>query len=284
MIVWPLVRILYAEDHPRSIILANSPGTTADSSRRGSNVFMKRNAPVLDSSLVKKVWLEEWLSAPRFECYLGAASGNDEIALELYLWNTGLAQAVLRDISFFEIALRNRYDRCLTQLALVDEHWLFDDTSPVRKPIMRKNKRGRVVDANELNRTQIDKLKKALGDSPDRIISNLTLGFWAHMTDTSHERDLWIPCVHKAWQKGVSRKAVNVEIAEINSLRNRAVHHERLFLLSDNRPAPTATSLQAVEMFFQLAPQAAEAVYGSSKESSAMRYVRENPMPCFVRV
>ncbi|MEG1435624.1 hypothetical protein, partial [Gordonibacter sp.] len=63
-----------------------------------------------------------------------------------------------------------------------------------------------------------------------------------------------------------------------------AVHHERLFLLSDNRPAPTATSLQAVEMFFQLAPQAAEAVYGSSKESSAMRYVRENPMPCFVRV
>ena len=104
------------------------------------------------------------------------------------------------------------------------------------------------MDANELNRKQIDKLKKALGVSLDRIISNLTLGFWAHMTDTSHERELWIPCVHRAWQKGGSRKTVNVEIAEINRLRNCAVHHERLFLLSDNRPAPTATSLQAVEI------------------------------------
>ena len=116
---------------------------------------------MFDSSLAKKEWLENWLSVPRFECYLGAAKGNDEIALELYLWNTGLAQAVLRDISFFEIALRNRYDRCLTQLALTGDHWLFDDASPVRKPIMRKNKRGSVVDANELNRKQIDKLKKA---------------------------------------------------------------------------------------------------------------------------
>lgn len=175
--MWPLVRILYAEDHPRSIIPFNSSGTTADPSRRGSIIFMKRNGSVFDSSLAKKEWLENWLSVPRFEYYLDAAKGNDEIALELYLWNTGLAQAVLRDISFFEIALRNRYDRCLTQLALTGDHWLFDDASPVRKPIMRKNKRGSVVDANELNRKQVDKLKKALGVSPDRIISNLTLGF-----------------------------------------------------------------------------------------------------------
>lgn len=237
-----------------------------------------------DLSFVKREWIEEWLSAPRFECYLNAANGNDEMALELYLWNTGLAQAVLRDISFFEIALRNRYDQCLTQLVPTGKHWLFDDESPVRKPIMRKNKRGNVVNANNLNCTLIDKLKKDIGTSPDRIISNLTLGFWAHMTDTSHERELWIPCIHKAWPKGTSRKFVDAEITKINRLRNRAVHHERLFLLSGNQSAPTAVSFQTVTMLSQLAPQAAQAIYGSSRESSAMRYVRENPMPCFVRV
>lgn len=274
----------YTENRFPNIIFINSPGTTADSSRRGSIVSMKRTASVSDLPFAKREWIEEWLSAPRFDCYLSAANGNIEIALDLYLWNTGLAQAILRDISFFEIALRNRYDQCLVESVPAGKHWLFDDESPVRKPIMRKNKRSNIVDANDLNRKQIDKLKKDLGSLPDRIISNLTLGFWAHMTDTRHERELWIPCIHKAWPKGSSRKDVDAKIAKINRLRNRAVHHERLFLLSDDQPTPISVSRQAVAMFSQLAPQAASAIYGPSKESTAMCYVRDNPMPCSVRV
>ncbi|WP_297157675.1 hypothetical protein, partial [uncultured Ellagibacter sp.] len=51
--------------------------------------------------------------------------------------------------------------------------------------------RGQVNDANRLNRNSIDHLRNGLRENAtaDDIVSNLTLGFWAHMTDRSHERD-----------------------------------------------------------------------------------------------
>lgn len=70
----------------------------------------------------------------------------------------------------------------------------------MRRPILGKNKQGQVNDANRLNRNSIDHLRNGLRESAtvDDAISNLTLGFWAHMADCSHERALWIPSIHKA--------------------------------------------------------------------------------------
>ena len=58
---------------------------------------------------------------------------------------------------------------------------------------------------------------------------SLLEGFWAHMTDRSHERDLWVPSIHKAWPKGTARSEVNDRIAGINKICNRVAHHEHLF-------------------------------------------------------
>ncbi|MEC4185090.1 hypothetical protein VJ918_09745 [Adlercreutzia sp. R21] len=142
------------------------------------------------TSVIDRSDIEAWLSSPRYKRYLEIAEDDDALALELYLWNIGLAQAVLRDVSFFEVALRNAYDRAISSAWNGSGHWLFDDASPVRRPILRTNKRGKVKDANRLNRNAIDHLASNLGHnpSPDKVISNLTFGFWAHMTDRSHER------------------------------------------------------------------------------------------------
>jgi hypothetical protein len=72
---------------------------------------------------------------------------------------------------------------------------------------MRTNRRGYSRDQNRLNRKVIDSLASA-GRSYDWIVSNLTLGFWTHMTDRSHERDLWIPHLHRAWPEGADRAVV----------------------------------------------------------------------------
>lgn len=64
---------------------------------------------------IERANIESWLSAPRYKRYLEVADGNDRLALDLYLWNIGLAQAVLRDVSFFEIALRNSYNRAIEE-------------------------------------------------------------------------------------------------------------------------------------------------------------------------
>ena len=97
--------------------------------------------------------IESWLSPARYSRYLEAADGDDGAALELYLWSTGLAQAVLRDVSFFEIALHNSYERCLDEWwssAGHSAHWLLDPRSPLREPIMHTNKRKRSFDANRM--------------------------------------------------------------------------------------------------------------------------------------
>lgn len=60
-----------------------------------------------DTLSISRSDIEAWLSSPRYKRYLEIAENDDALALELYLWNIGLAQAVLRDVSFFEVALRN---------------------------------------------------------------------------------------------------------------------------------------------------------------------------------
>ena len=207
---------------------------------------------MLETPRIEREHMEAWLSAPRYGKYLETASGDDALAFELYLWNIGLAQAVLRDVSFFEIALRNAYDGAISSTWHGLDHWLFDDSSPVRQPILRTNKRGLVNDANRLNRNIIDHLKDGLRESvtADDVISNLTLGFWAHMTDRSHERDLWIPSVHKAWPKGSPRSEINAQIAGINRVRNRVAHHEHLFV-SGGSIGPTLRACRSAARCFR---------------------------------
>lgn len=238
-----------------------------------------------DSLSINRSDIEAWLSAPRYKRYLEVSEQDDELALDLYLWNIGLAQAVLRDVSLFEVALRNVYDKAISATWSGSDHWLFDDTSPVRRPILRTNKRGKVKDANRLNRNMIDHLASNLGHdpSPDKVISNLTLGFWAHMTDRSHERDLWIPSIHLAWPKGTSRDIVNRKIAEINNVRNRAAHHEHLFA-SEGMGCSTLRACQdAVALFSQLEPAACNYVYkGQTSSCTVSEFVAANPAPCSV--
>lgn len=240
-----------------------------------------------DAPKIDRAHIESWLSAPRYGKYLEVSGGNDSIALDLYLWNIGLAQAVLKDVSFFEVALRNAYNRAIASTWRGADHWLFDDASPARRPILRRNKRGQVNDANRLNRNSIDHLRSGLRENAtaDDVISNLTLGFWAHMTDRSHERDLWIPSIHKAWPKGATRSDINDRIAGINRVRNRAAHHEHLFASAGRNCATLQSCRDAVSLFAQLEPVACGYVYGNDiARCSVDDYLKDNPAPCDVIV
>lgn len=123
----------------------------------------------------------------------------------------------MKDVPFFEVALRNAYNRTTSSTRNGTDHRLFGDASPARHPILGKNKRSRVNDANRLNRNSIDRLRNGLRESAtiDDVVSNLTLGLWTHITDRSHERALWIPSIHKAWPKGTLRNDANDRIARI---------------------------------------------------------------------
>jgi hypothetical protein len=63
-------------------------------------------------------WVEARLSAPRFEVYLAAASGDRARALALYEWNAQLSAALLHDLAHLEVGLRNAYDVALSLAGL----------------------------------------------------------------------------------------------------------------------------------------------------------------------
>lgn len=169
----------------------------------------------------------------RLRVYLSAAGNDPQLAYRLYLWNANLAQVLLRDISFFEVALRNAQDRCLKERWRGEQHWLLDPSSPVRAPILRKARDGTVFDANAHNRRAIDSIANGSRGSidPNRIVSRLTLGFWTHLSDTNHERVLWIPHLHTIWPAGTNRSGLYASLNAINMMRNRAAHAEKLFNL-----------------------------------------------------
>ncbi len=62
-----------------------------------------------------KEWTERWLSPARLSPYLAECNGDAGRALDLCLWNVGLCQVLVADISHFEVALRNAYDRALRE-------------------------------------------------------------------------------------------------------------------------------------------------------------------------
>lgn len=104
----------------------------------------------LQSSVITNPqWIEEWLSAPRFRTYLDAC--HQDALTALYEWNVDLGQILVKDVAFFEIALRNAYDRNLANHWQKGQHWLFDQQSPVNRPIPRRTSSGKPFDANALS-------------------------------------------------------------------------------------------------------------------------------------
>lgn len=103
------------------------------------------------------------------------------------------------------------------------------------------------------------------------------------MTDRSHERDLWLPTIHTVWSTGTSRDNLNRKISQINNVRNRAAHHEHLFVPEGANCSTLKACKDAVELFSQLAPETCSYVYGDEDRiCSVNEFVFNNPAPCDV--
>lgn len=230
-------------------------------------------------------WAERWLSSERLSPYLKSCDGNIERALELYEWNADLSQIIMRDISHFEVALRNVYDRTISESWDGTRHWLIDDDSPARRPVMRKSEKGE-LDANRINRKTIDSVISRLPDnaSTGSIIANLTLGFWVHLTDRSRETTIWRTALWRAWPKGTDRQKLQPRLEGILRLRNRAAHAERLFDPSKESLSPLKVDSDAVELLRNLCPEAAGLLYGDEGESPVQQYALKHPAPANVRI
>lgn len=213
-------------------------------------------------------WIDDWLGAPRFKRYVEACGGDAVRALELYEWNAQLGQALMRDIGHFEIALRNAYDVAVSHRWRGNDHWLLDPESPAVAPIWRikKDRTGlkRGVDVNYPNRRTVDRAIHRCGGvraTPGKVIAELSLGFWSHLTSASHEKSLWVPYLHPAFPPGTNRPNVDKTISDITAVRNRIAHHEPIFDRGAvPRQEPGRLHAELMRTLTQLAPAAGDHV------------------------
>ena len=165
-------------------------------------------------------------------------------------------------------------------------HWLLDDGSPVLRPIVRMSKNGNPRDVNLVNRRAVAEARSNAHDKddPDQVIANLMLGFWAHLTDRSRERDLWIPYLNAAWPRGTDRNDLNHALAAISRVRNRVAHNERLFDPLTEALSPTSADADIIRLLRALCPEAAERLYGNGGRTPVELFCEEHPAPADVRL
>lgn len=205
----------------------------------------------------------QWLSAPRISRYEQAA-GNRDLGLALYEWNTKMASALMRDIGYLEVGLRNAYDRCL--LAASSRDWAEDPALTLFRTASAPDRSANLekLDAEE---TELRNLLQRARDHVDgagrgKIIAELMFGFWWRLTSKRLTASIWTPYLHGAFPPGTKRSLVHGSVINLNSLRNRVAHHEPLFTPNVHLP----TRLDELEYLLQsLSPSIASWVTATSE-------------------
>ena len=171
---------------------------------------------VLPQVLIAK--LESSLSEARLRAYKWAADEVPELTLARYLWNTRLAEALYPVLNSFETALRNRLNAELFRQygpQWYDKPWLGD------------------VGARAIASAKSKLQNKNRKVTPDRLVAELTLGFWVALFYRDYEKHIWqtqgalqrvLPYVAPKNRRQL--KNLRPRLETMRELRNRVSHHE----------------------------------------------------------
>jgi len=212
---------------------------------------------------------EQWLSNPRLHVYLHQTSGSVPDALDLYDWNAEVAAACLRDLSHFEVLIRNRYSA-----ALMSHHsdWTTPEsamwTLEVGIPQTREKQRRMNTGSSKSVRTARAKTNPP---TSGHTIANLTFGFWMMLTAAPREATIWTPMLSSLFP-GRSRGYVHDRMEKLNDFRNRLAHWEPVFSTTTG----LALRLEEFSEFFSQVDADIAAWVGA--RSSVVETVKRSPV------
>lgn len=205
---------------------------------------------------------QAWLSRPRYQRYLDAASGDHDLALRLYVWNADIAAAGMVDVGHLEVALRNAYDR---QLTARFPDWSIDPAAALfRREQGIAKARSRQRASNTISMARITDAKRGLGVTPTHgeIVAALMFGFWASLTHPERAPLFWNPMIHRAFPSRTRRAHVHDLTSRIVKFRNRLAHNEPVF---STRTGLRQRMADVGELFDLVAPEAARFAAASSR-------------------
>jgi hypothetical protein len=170
--------------------------------------------------------LAKTLSDQRLAAYQGRVTEDGNLNLfSHYAWNMALSESLYPILQALEISLRNAIHH-----AAVDhfnqDNW-FDDRSIIH---------------HRYNQTTIANAKLSLERQnkpiePDRIIAELTFGFWTSLLDRRYEQGFLYPIIRATFphipRRDRTRHHISQRFNKIRDLRNRVFHHEPIWYWND---------------------------------------------------
>ena len=167
--------------------------------------------------------IEKSISPERLAAYQADGASN-ETALARYIYNIELSKSLYPMINIFEVTLRNSIDRALTE---------FFDLKEWNDVMLLTETERRMIDEAK---TKI--VQKNQTYSHNRLVSQLTLGFWVALMGRKYNTQKFQFFIIKNIFHGCSSEqkstaAVQKNLNEIRFLRNRIAHHRRILHWSD---------------------------------------------------
>lgn len=158
--------------------------------------------------------LEQLLSVKRLETYFKQFNGNKSKAIEYYQLNTQISESFYPLLSNLEIALRNSIHKSFS-LRFGTESW-FENI------IFQELK-----DHVNIAKSKITKSKQFLTN--DKIVAELTFGFWTSLFNKQYAQLFWKPLmfVFKDLENELKhRDKIAFKLNNIRKFRNRIFHYE----------------------------------------------------------
>lgn len=173
---------------------------------------------------------EQIVSKPRLDSYRSYWRADAASAVGMYMWNGAVCGAMSQLLSHFEVALRNRIHRVMSEDAIAGTdscHW-WD----LRWGRLAQDARDRIA------AIRADAGAMRLG--PDAIVSRLSFGFWPNMLRWMGKmRPQLLARVFPdhplsrspagGWAARLPRRRALDVLFELKDVRNRIAHHEPLW-------------------------------------------------------
>ncbi len=161
--------------------------------------------------------LTRTVSAKRINSYR-QPSDTPIDTLGRYMWNVELCASLYAPLQNLEIAFRNHLHNAISKHEGTPD-WFWE--SPCILTYREKNQFDNTIDSLRRIGGRID---------ADRVVAELTFGFWTSLLDRRYERILWpsllkttFPHIPRALR---TRQDVSKRFNSIRKLRNRVFHHE----------------------------------------------------------
>ena len=141
-------------------------------------------------------------------------------AIRLYEWNAAVSGALFEVLADVEVILRNAIHTTMTEWSIrrgYGPNW-YDNAHGLLGPRLMKQI-GRA-------RARIEEQKRQV--SPERIVSELSLGFWRFLLTSKYRTTVW-PILSNGSLSGVEvgyEELFLARVGRVHDLRNRIAHHE----------------------------------------------------------